>query len=306
MFDGLWAILHGLTPWRPSEGSQSAFPKSGIRLRKPAGFRKAEGFDGYCRKRDLASVMAIRFPIPYPDLGPMLNRKSIKGQGWRFLGRERVQIGGQPAALIQFEQFAGGRFIRKWAGVLGDNESTILILATFPAEQAERFSEPLKRCILSAEPSNEPPPPPGTTIGFRIEPAAGLKLAGEFMSTLGYTATGKMDVPDATQPLFLAGRSLCEVMIADEEEFLNRRLHEVPQLRDIEVWSMLPISADGLNGREAVADALEHPSGRPISVYMAMFFEPKRYYILGGLICREKAADYLPAFREMTRSFKRV
>lgn len=306
MFDGLWAILSGLSPWRRSEGSPPTFPRSGIHLRKPAGFRKAEGLDGYCRKRDLASVMVIRLPAPYPDLSPILDRFAIETQGWRFFSREDVSLCGQPAFLVHFEQPAGDRSFLKWVGILGDDESTVLILATFPAEHAARFSEPLKQCILSAKPDDTPRPPPGATAGFRIEPEAGLKLAGEFLNTLVYTATGKIDVPDASQPLFVVGRSLWEVLVLDQEDFLVRRMTTDPRYRDIELWSMLPIQAHGLSGHEAVADALENPSGTPISIYMAMYFDSGIYYLFIGLICREKASEYLPAFRKMTMSFRRT
>jgi hypothetical protein len=83
-------------------------------------------------------------------------------------------------------------------------------------------------------------------------------------------------------------------------------LYQTAHTKITAVTTTTPISIDGLDGYEIVADAQDASSGTPLAMYQVMLFDNNRSYILiQGLVGANVRAEYLPEFRSMARSFKK-
>ncbi|MBI3097837.1 MAG: hypothetical protein HYY93_06260 [Planctomycetes bacterium] len=66
------------------------------------------------------------------------------------------------------------------------------------------------------------------------------------------------------------------------------------------------IAVDGLAGFEQVVDAEDTKSGDPLVLYQVVLFDGDSYFLFQGRAAREQAAEVLPEFKAMARSFKRT
>lgn len=61
-----------------------------------------------------------------------------------------------------------------------------------------------------------------------------------------------------------------------------------------------------LLSKESVARAAKDAAtGRPLVIYQAILFDGRDYYLMQGLVSRERAPRHLPSFKEMAKSFRR-
>ena len=106
-------------------------------------------------------------------------------------------------------------------------------------------------------------------------------------------------------PLFIAASSLGQMVIGDQRKFAEQRLLGTVHTKQLKVKSVDPITIDGLDGFESLAEAEEELSGTPLIVYQVMLFDEGSYILMQGHVGTKLRDDFLPEFKTITRSLRR-
>jgi hypothetical protein len=289
----------------PALGDYVSFPASGVEIRQPPGFEKADSFDGFGQRQTQSSILAISVPGPYSKIAAGFTLEQMRARGWSLRRREKIEISGMPGILVHFEQPAYGTVFLKWLVAFGDEQSTKLVTAAFPKSQEQELSAVLKAAVLSARLAPSGPADPGAGLPFTIDASEQLKLAPGISNTLLYTKDGTAPIKSPEDPLFVAAPSLVKGLAGDKQQFAEQRLRQTASTKGLVIESTDAITIDGLEGYESVAKAEDARSGTSLVIYQAILFDQDSYVLMQGRVGAESSDTYLPEFKTMARSFKR-
>ena len=294
-------------PTEATLGEFVVFPTIGVKIRQPPGFVKETTFDGFGQEELQSSIMAVSIPGPFAEVSAGFNKENLASRGLALLARGDVQVGKQPGILVHFEQTAAGIEFQKWALIFGDEQKTTLVTATYPKDRASALSMTLKAAVLSTQPDSSQLADPAADLPFTLGPPDKLKLATGLPRTLIYTLDGKLGGDKSPEnPLFIAAPSLGKfASIFSSQETAQRRLQATAETKNLEIISHEPVTMDGLEGFESLADAEDKATGTPIVVYQVMLFSDESYIVMTGMVGKARADEFLPEFKQLAHSLKR-
>lgn len=283
-----------------------AVPGTRVTLEPPAGFTLAERFPGFQRARDHASIMITELPAPASEIRQSMTRDNLAQRGMTLLESQTVNHAGADALLAKVSQQAQGTLFLKWMLVTGDARSTTLVVGTFPGAAENELGAPIRNAVLSSTLGAALPKDHFEGLSFRIEPGAKLKIAHRMSNMLLLTATGAIGsgAPDA--PVYVVGSSVSNAAIGELSAFAHARVNKTAQIKDVRNLQGRTIELDGLEAYELEADASDAKTGQPMRLYQAIARDANGYVIAQGLVGAAQAGEYVPAFREVTKSFKQV
>jgi hypothetical protein len=287
------------------QSQYTSFATAGIKLIRPNGFDVAENFNGFQQASTQSSVMIMTIPGPFSEVSRDFTAEGLKTQGMKLNSIKNISIDGNKGILINLSKAAYGTKFSKWIFTFGDETETKIIVATFPQAQAAKLSPILKSVLLTAKNDASVPPALGSDVGFKIV-ANKLKLTRSIEKTLMYTNDGVIPAKSPEDPLFIVAPSLSELAIADKKEFATRRLSQTRNIEINSITSTVPITIDGFDAYEIVADAKDTTSNTPITVYQVMLFDDKSYVLIQGIVGTNVVNEYLPEFKAMARSFTKT
>jgi hypothetical protein len=120
-----------------------------------------------------------------------------------------------------------------------------------------------------------------------------------------YSLEGAFPVKSPAEPIFVAAPSLGNVASFNRRNTAEDRLRKLAQMKNPVIRSTQPIRVDGLEGFESTADAQDDKSATPIVVYQVMLFDDSSYILMVGMVGKDRADQFLPAFKQMALSLKR-
>jgi hypothetical protein len=283
------------------------FPEVGMAISQPDGFEKAETFNGFQQPSTNASVMLMSIPGPFSETTKGFNADKLATRGLRLLSQEKLTINDQQGLLLHLAQSAYGQEFLKWIVVFGDESQTNIVTANFPKDRSRDLGESLKQVALgvSISKTNSQDVP---TLPFSLTPEPGLisvPHAASMGKVLAFTKDGSFHPGAPSDPLLLIAPSLGPVTVDDAESFATLRLYQTSQTDIKTVESNLPITIDGLDGYETLAQGTDRKTGLALKVYQVILF-PKAggYVIMTGMVGAESAALYLPKFKAMARTYR--
>jgi hypothetical protein len=288
-----------------SDTSYVSFPALGLKLIRPEGFDDAENFYGFQQPNTQSSVMAVRVAGPYAQITAGFTAEQMKTRGMVLNSKENIEIAGKSGILVGVEQAAYGIDFSKWIVAFGNESETTIITATFPSEYKLQLSEQLKTVVLSAIDDDSTSIESSNEIGFSIIASDKLRLSQGVGKMLLYTMDGDNMKKAPDDPLFIATPSISAVEISDQRQFAVRRLFQTAHTRVGSVVETNPITIDGSNGYELLAEAEHSESGTPLRLYQVILFDGNSYFLMQGLVGTKLQADYLPEFRRMARTLTR-
>lgn len=285
-----------------SPSKYTSFATSGIKLIKPNGFEVAKNFDGFQQASTQSSVMVMTIPGPFSEITKGFTLEGLKSQGMKLRSKQNISIDGNKGILINLHQTAYGINFAKWIFVFGNETETKFITATFPQTKAGKLSPILKSVLLNAK-NDRTSPAPASHVSFGITESNKVKLTRSIDRTLMYTKDGKIPLKSPEDPLFIVAPSLSELTIADKKEFATRRLSQTKSIKIDSITTTAPITIDGIDGYEIIADAKDLTSDTPITIYQVMLFDNPSYILMQGFVGTKVVDEYLPEFKAMARSF---
>jgi hypothetical protein len=298
-------------PASDSDGEKSAlgdyvsFPASGIKIRQPEGFEKADNFDGFGEPETQSSIMAMSIPAPYSQVSAGFTKELMTAKGWVLQSRDEVKVNGLPGILVHFEQPAGDEVFLKWSFVFGDDQKTTMVTAAFPKALEQALSARLKSAVLSLRPDRATPPDPGADLPFTLAATPKLKPSPGISKTIAFTRDGVVMIKSPGDPLFIATSSLGEVVVGDRKKLAEQRVLGTVHTKQLKEKSNDAITIDGLDGFESLSEAEEDLSGTPLIVYKVMLFDEGSYILMQGHVGTKLRDEFLPEFKAIARSFRR-
>lgn len=277
-----------------------------VSLTPPAGFTPATQFPGYAQESSGASIMVTEIPGPFAELSAGFSQPAeLSKKSMSLLSKQEIEVAGHRGLLAQVRQSAQGIVFLKWILIFGDQQESVMLTATFPAESARALSEKMKVSILTATWDRAKAVPLDEGLSFTISEAGGLKLTKRMSNALLYTLSGIIPNKSIDEPLFVVAQALSKIIAIDAEEYARSRLLQTNTVADIAIETSTKLSVDGLNGYEILASGKHQESGELMTIYQTMLFDEDTYYIMQGLVSRRASKSHVSTFKEMTASFKR-
>ena len=281
-------------------------PGTHVTLDPPAGFTAATQFPGFQKAEANASIMVTEVPGPIAAVGAGLTPEGLASRGWKFLDAEDVTIGDRSARLVRFTQVAYGTTFEKFILAFGTTEQSVIIVGTYPQEQADAFRAPMKQSLLSTRWD------PTASVGmldalpFQIQETATLKISSRVSNGVVLTKGGVKGPIPADEPLLVVSASVSTVNLSNLESFAKARLAQTQQIKQVQNITGERVTVNGLSAYELTADALDGRAGTPIRVYQLIADDGGNYFIVQGFVGQGTAAPFLTQFREVARSLSKA
>ena len=287
-------------------GQAVRVPGSSVSLVPPDGFLPARQFPGFQRDDLQASIMVTEMPGPSTAMMEGMTKQSLARQGLKLIAARPLAVEGRPAVLLHLGQKVGPKDYRKWMLVTGDENTTVLVVATFPVGAAPALSDGLQRSVSTVSWRAETATDPFEGLLFRISPSARLKIARRMSNMVMLTESGSAGALGPDDALYVVGNSTSRAAIDDVRTFSESRIAQTAQLSDVRNFTGRHLTVDGLEAYEIVADAKDRSSGAAMKVYQVVVPDGTVYFIMQGLISAGRAEEGLQEFRRVTESFARA
>jgi hypothetical protein len=291
--------------FEPDDARYVTFPAAGVKLVRPDGFDDAENFHGFQQPSTNASVMVVAIPGPFSETTGGFTPAQMNSQGMNLITREDIEIDGKQGLLLSVSQRAYGTDFAKWIVAFGDESKTTIVTATYPATHDLTLSGLLKSIVLSVRLDTTPAPEPGTDVGFTVTASEKLKITPGIGKMVMYTKDGIVPAKSPEDPLFLAAPSVADVPLEDKRQFAVQRLFQTAHTKVTSLISNTPVTIDGLEGFELLAEAEHSDSGISLVLYQVLLFDEGCYILMQGLVGAALRDEYLPEFKAMAHSFSR-
>jgi hypothetical protein len=242
---------------------------------------------------------------------------------------DQVMIDDSGAYLFKVTQQAHGIDHLKWIVIFGDRNQTKMLTAACPIDEKPEVSEMLKSVILRpqklkngslATKSAEAAPTQADgarkidrdstqpKLKFSIEPSLKLKPvrdAEKISPLFAYSKDGVLPAASPKDPLFIAAKESVHSKIENTRQFATERVFQVADTKIATLLSTTPITIDGMDGYESIANATSASTGVPITAYQVVLFDEECLYVMQGLVGSDLRDEFVPEFKSMARSLKR-
>ncbi|MEN6406450.1 MAG: hypothetical protein ABFC77_08265 [Thermoguttaceae bacterium] len=283
--------------------SQKPVKGTHIIVPAPSGFVVADRFPGYMSEETGSSVMVSELPAPFAKVTKDFGATNFKKQGMTLLTKEDATYGSYKGVLISASQSARGVDFLKWMGVFGDEKTTYMVTASFPKEAEDELSDVLKKSVIGARVSATCADPLGD-LTFRVSSTGDMRIAKVFGNNILLSKDGVFPAKGIGTPIMVIGASASKgLSIQGRRAFVAARLQEIATLRDVLPKATDPVTIDGLDGFESVANATDTDSGTPALIYQVVLFDADGYYAIQGIASEQDGKTHLPTFKQIARTF---
>ena len=281
-------------------------PGTNVNLQPPAGFAPADNFPGFQSAGQQASIMVSQLPAPADVMMKGMTEENLATRGMTLLSSSTEKVNGQDALLLHLAQSAGGVDYLKWMLVMGDPQTSYLIVGTFPKSAGEEVGAAIRAALLTTRVEIRGPDNPFEGLLFRITPTPALKISSRVSNMLVLTETGMAGTVAPGAPIYIVGSSVGPPGSTDLKAFSEARAKQTEQISDLKNVSGREITVGGLAAYELVADATGVKSGIPVRFYQVIAPDGDGYFIIQAFVSIERGDAMLPEFRKVTESFVKV
>jgi len=288
-----------------SPGNRIRIPGTQVALVSPPGFKMTDRFPGFVHQETNSSIMITKIPGPYPEMVKDFTKAGFSSRGMKLIEKKNVTICGKESSLFNIAQTADGARWEKWVLVVGIQNETILLTATFPQQLRTKLSNPMRTSLLSTQCILDADEEPLAGLCFSVSSKPNMKFAKRIGNSIIMTKDGGFPAKNKTDPFIFAGPSVSEgAMIEDKKALAIQRAQEIKMLKDIEIQDVNNITIDGLNGYEITAKGTHRLHGEITYAYQVVLFGRTDYFIIAGYVTVYEKAKYWPIFRKIALSFK--
>jgi hypothetical protein len=276
-----------------------------VTLQPPPGFTPAVRFPGFEHAASGSSILVTEVPgEAFAEMRDAFTARNLAARGMTLRTSETVRIDGYEGVLLAVSQEAHGIAFDKWVVAFGSDSATVAVTATYPAAAAAELGESLRQAVLSAR-MRGGPLDPFEGLTFRVAESARLKVAKRLVNMLILTETGDLSQGPSGAPFLIVGSSLVPGAMDDVEAFSGRRIGQTESIVGLGNLTGAPVTIDGIEGYELLADARDDASARPLRIYQVILPEGSHYLIIQGITGADRAAEMIPEFRAVARSLRR-
>ena len=296
------AILLACGTATPAAAGVVRVAGTAVSLAPPSDFVPAKQFPGFQHDRSGSSIMVTEMAGPYAEFRGAMTKEAMATRGMTLLSSESARFANLEGLLVSATQTANGIVYRKWLGVFGTAEKTVMLVASFPESAAAALSEPIKQSLLSARWNAAAQLDVHEGLTYRIKEPASLKVSTRSSNMLMLTKGGRPGPVPPEDPLVVVGNSIGQGTIADVEDFARRRILQTAQVKEIGDIKGRAVTIAGSSGYELTATAKDLKSGTPLVLYQTILVRKDGYVLVQGLVGAAASEIYLPEFRQLAQS----
>ena len=287
-----------------NQAMAESVPGTSVNLDPPPGFVKSERFSGFMNETNGSSIMVTEFPGPYAEVTKGFSDvQKMQARGMNILEKSSITVGGKPAMLFHVAQSAYGAQFKKWLLVVDQSGSTTLIAATYLSSESGTQEQLLKKVVLSATFGKKTDPM--EALSFSVSPQAPFEIAKVMGQNVFITPNGQFPAKDESIPMMIVGLSFTDgAVVGDQKEFAERRIKQVPTIKNIAIQESVPTTIGLLTGYSTLAEGKSDTTSKPMTVYQVLLFDSSGYCIIQGITPSAKKEEYLPIFKEIAKSFR--
>lgn len=288
----------------PLHAESIGVPGTKISLEPPASFRLSSQFTGFERLDLGASIVITTIPGAYEESHSIFNKENLATRGMALVAEDSVTISERPARLLLVDQWVNGIEVEKWMGLFGNEDNTMMIVATYPKTYIQRFRDPMRAAVLSAFWS------PEATIGhfdglpFSIEEGGQLAIQDRLQNMLILKRPGAHTSFVASEPTMIVGPSIGGADTSDIERLAKQRVAQTAAITDLEQVQGAKLTIDDYEAYEITAKARHDKSGEALQIYQFLMVDGNGYYLAEGRVGAAHFEEYLPEFRRIAHSIK--
>lgn len=269
----------------------------------PKDFTNAPNFLGFEHNPSGSTVMVLDIPGPFSETSKGLTKEKLLTNGVDATTIEKLTFNGMQAMLITGYQKSAGVEYLKYVLTFGTDKETYMINAVAPKNNAALGNE-VKKSILTAVYDTKITVNPFESIDYTLTPAkGGLKFSKRVASSIILSTDGNFPPKTEDRTSLIVAKSYNKVTIQDKKTFCINRLKQAPLILE-HTESPTPISIDGIQGFEIIADAKEKSTERTKRIYQVVLFSDNLYYMFFGSTA-DKSAKSMTALKQVVQSFKR-
>ena len=267
----------------------------------PNGFVAATNFNGFQNAETGSSIMINELPAPYQQIVDGFTSEALKARGMTLINKQTIDFNNSKATLFKVTQTAGGTTYLKQILMFGAGNGTVMVNGIYP-EASQGTESKITEALLSTVYNTSQDDNPLEAASFTINVEGTEFKATKFMSgSLLYTTDGKIPTD---KPTLIVGTSLAKVPAANQKQYAQQRLKQLPRGELSVIKEINEITIDNLNGYEIVADG-KTADNNPELVYQVMLFNDQGdYYIILGK-AKENIDNNLRTYKKVARTFKR-
>lgn len=281
-------------------------PGTSVSLVPPEGFTPATAFAGFQHAGAGCAIMVTEVPAPYAQVKVGVGDATmLRARGMELLEKEDLPLGKHGGLLVLVYQEAQGRKVKKWMRLFGDDDRSVLVLATAPLAMADSWMPVLKESLLSIAwgEAAELPDDVFEGLSFRLKDLAGMQPQSRLGAMVGLTPDGEADLEKKGKPLFSVGPAVSPIADRDRERVAEFTLRST--YRGAKIEATREIEIDGMKGVETLATVDDREVRRKLVIVQTMLFDAGTYWRSLGIAPNEDREVWLPKFRSMMGSFER-
>lgn len=275
---------------------------SKISMVAPKDFDVATTFLGFQQKETNSSVMVMDIPGPYAKVSGSLSKENLLKQGVIVERIENITLNGLTGMLVTAEQIAYEVVFRKYSLAFGTENETILISGIAPKGNSI-VEQAVKNALLTTVYEADKILTPLDAVDFKISTeGTDFVFAKSMSNMLIYNRDGKVPSEAADKSALVVAKAFSKITIDDKKQFAINRIKVLP-VQITKIMETNPITINGLQGYEILAEGVDRKTGIPEQCYQVMLFVDQSYYILFG----SSEGNYeqnLTAFKKLIQSFQ--
>ncbi len=277
-------------------------PGTHVSIVPPARFTLSKRFQGLQDEQRAASITVSEIPQSLEALLSGLTAEELKPRGMVLRESKAQKFGAREGRLVRVEQSMRGALYEKWMALVGNEQESALIVATYPVALSEDLREDVRSAVLTT--TWEPELELGRFDGlpFQIREPKQLRIINRYHTLLTLSTPGTQVPVPATQPSLVVGASFAPMSGGSLEEFARSRLEQTPQIGSLEKIEGTTLEVGGRPAFELVAKGKYAESEAPVGVYQVIVADGMDYTIVQGAAPADQFETFLPEFRSVTES----
>ena len=275
-------------------------------LTPPKEFVKAKLFTGFQHSESGSSIVVTEIQAPMSVFSKGLTKESLAKGGMELLSSEKIALQGFEGFEFHVAQTASGIDFLKWMLVLGDEESCLMVVGSFPKAADDKLGAEIRASIRGGTWTPDQKIDFFEGLEFRFTPTKKLKLAGRMTNMLMLTGSGKKQVSSNHEPLMIVGHSYSDQKIEDPKAFSEARASETASLQEFEILHGREVKLGKMTAYELLLKATDKKSGEEMRLLQVMAPSTDRYYLIQGIISARKWKRTEVEFRSVIESFELV
>ena len=272
-------------------------PGTHCSLIPPVGFVIADRFTGFQNNSTGSSIMITELAGKYEAIIPEITPEALAKQRMTVTKTEKIQFNGSEATLFSATQSQSGSEFQKLIFIFGSGSQTIMINGIFPTIYKD-LEPVIRKSILTTKYLEN-----GYTELdglFSINTSGtNYKIVSKYGTSLVYSSDSTL-VPGS--PKFIVSNSVDKISKENRKKYAESRIMKLPRGDQNTIISTTPISIDGLDGYEIIAEGLSL-SDKKQKIYEVILYNVEGdYYIMIGTASDEIEKN-IKIFKQLANTF---